>query len=146
MKLVVNGSAHEVDVPRTCRSCGCCAMSRPDGDEVRLRHRAVRRLHGAPRRRARALVRAAGGTSPAAAVTTIEGLAPEARTPCSGPGSPRTSPQCGYCQSGQIMSAVALLEQRRRRATRTSTRRCREHLPLRHVPAHPRRRPPRRRE
>jgi isoquinoline 1-oxidoreductase alpha subunit len=31
--------------------------------------------------------------------------------PCSKPGLPKTCPQCGYCQSGQIMSATALLAQ-----------------------------------
>ena len=47
--------------------------------------------------------------------------------------------QCGYCQSGQIMSAAALL------ATHAASRRCRhrrrhgrQHLPLRHLCAHPR--------
>ena len=32
-------------------------------------------------------------------------------------------PQCGYCQSGQIMAAAALLRTIRSRATRTSTAR-----------------------
>jgi aerobic-type carbon monoxide dehydrogenase small subunit (CoxS/CutS family) len=53
-------------------------------------------------------------------------------------------PQCGYCQSGQIMSAAALLASKPRPATPTSTRHVRQHLPLRHLPAHSRRHPPRR--
>ncbi len=51
-------------------------------------------------------------------------------------------PQCGYCQSGQIMSATALLEKN------PSPTRCRhrqrherQHLPLRHLFPHSRRHP-----
>lgn len=43
-------------------------------------------------------------------VTTIEGLAPkEAPHPCQRAWCALSVPQCGYCQSGQIMSAAALL-------------------------------------
>ena len=46
-------------------------------------------------------------------------------------------PQCGYCQSGQLMSAAALLAQQqeseRRRHRRGDER---QHLPLRHLRAH----------
>ena len=49
-------------------------------------------------------------------------------------------PQCGYCQSGQIMTAAALLAKnrhpRRRRHRRGDGR---QHLPLCHLRAHPRR-------
>ena len=52
--------------------------------------------------------------------------------------------QCGYCQSGQIMAAAALLEGQARADRRRHRRRAeRQHLPLRHLPADPRRRPPR---
>ncbi|MBM4777846.1 MAG: (2Fe-2S)-binding protein [Archangiaceae bacterium] len=45
------------------------------------------------------------------AVTTIEGLAPKENPhPCQRAWSELSVPQCGYCQSGQIMSAAALLE------------------------------------
>lgn len=45
------------------------------------------------------------------AVTTIEGLAPkESPHPCQRAWTELSVPQCGYCQSGQIMSAAALLE------------------------------------
>lgn len=45
-------------------------------------------------------------------VTTIEGLGtPENMHPVQQAWSDQSVPQCGYCQSGQIMSAVALLEQ-----------------------------------
>ncbi|MCU0694935.1 MAG: (2Fe-2S)-binding protein [Myxococcaceae bacterium] len=44
------------------------------------------------------------------AVTTIEGLAPkEAPHPCQRAWVELSVPQCGYCQSGQLMSAAALL-------------------------------------
>jgi isoquinoline 1-oxidoreductase subunit alpha len=44
------------------------------------------------------------------AVTTIEGLAPAATPhPCQRAWAELSVPQCGYCQSGQIMSAAALL-------------------------------------
>lgn len=47
-----------------------------------------------------------------AAVTTIEGLADgEALHPVQEAWLAHNVPQCGYCQSGQIMSAVALLNQ-----------------------------------
>jgi len=41
--------------------------------------------------------------------------------------------QCGYCQSGQIMSASALLAGNPIRTTPPSTLQCPEHLPLRHL-------------
>jgi isoquinoline 1-oxidoreductase alpha subunit len=42
-------------------------------------------------------------------VTTIEGLSAEHRHPVQGAWIAVDVPQCGYCQSGQIMSAAALL-------------------------------------
>ncbi len=42
-------------------------------------------------------------------VTTIEGLHPEGRHPVQLAWIEAQVPQCGYCQSGQIMSAAALL-------------------------------------
>jgi isoquinoline 1-oxidoreductase subunit alpha len=42
-------------------------------------------------------------------VTTIEGLSPEGRHPVQRAWVAEEVPQCGYCQSGQIMAAVALL-------------------------------------
>ena len=42
-------------------------------------------------------------------VTTIEGLAPEASHPLQKAWIAEQVPQCGYCQSGQIMQAAALL-------------------------------------
>ncbi len=42
-------------------------------------------------------------------VTTIEGLSPNADHPIQRAWLELDVPQCGYCQSGQIMSAAALL-------------------------------------
>jgi isoquinoline 1-oxidoreductase alpha subunit len=50
------------------------------------------------------LRRAAGST-----VTTIEGLSPDASHPLQKAWVAEQVPQCGYCQSGQIMQAATLL-------------------------------------
>jgi len=44
-------------------------------------------------------------------VTTIEGLSSDASHPVQKAWIAERVPQCGYCQSGQIMSAVDLLKQ-----------------------------------
>ena len=44
------------------------------------------------------------------AVTTIEGLDPKGDHPVQRAWRAHNVPQCGYCQSGQIMSAAALLD------------------------------------
>jgi isoquinoline 1-oxidoreductase alpha subunit len=43
-------------------------------------------------------------------VTTIEGLSPDASHPVQKAWLAELVPQCGYCQSGQIMSAADLLK------------------------------------
>jgi isoquinoline 1-oxidoreductase alpha subunit len=43
-------------------------------------------------------------------VTTIEGLSPDSSHPVQKAWLAERVPQCGYCQSGQIMSAVDLLK------------------------------------
>jgi aerobic-type carbon monoxide dehydrogenase small subunit (CoxS/CutS family) len=43
------------------------------------------------------------------AVTTIEGLSPDGSHPVQRAWIEEDVPQCGYCQSGQIMTAAALL-------------------------------------
>jgi isoquinoline 1-oxidoreductase alpha subunit len=42
-------------------------------------------------------------------ITTIEGLSPKASHPIQKAWLEQDVPQCGYCQSGQIMAAAALL-------------------------------------
>ncbi len=113
MKLNVNGKAVEVAVPAEtpllwvlreevgltgtkfgCGAalCGACTVH----------------VDGEPRR---ACVTAAGDIGDQA-ITTIEGLAQDgALHPLQQAWIDENVPQCGYCQSGQIMSAVALLAQ-----------------------------------
>jgi aerobic-type carbon monoxide dehydrogenase small subunit (CoxS/CutS family) len=62
-------------------------------------------LDGQPVRACVTPVSAVGGR----AITTIEGLHPTADHPLQHAWVEAQVPQCGYCQSGQIMSAAALL-------------------------------------
>jgi isoquinoline 1-oxidoreductase alpha subunit len=47
-------------------------------------------------------------------VTTIEGLSPSGTHPLQKAWIAEQVPQCGYCQSGQIMMAAALLEKNKK--------------------------------
>ena len=69
--------------------CGACTVHL-DGQAVRSCSIPVSALSGKP-------------------VVTIEGLDKEGRHPLQLAWSELSVPQCGYCQSGQIMSAAALL-------------------------------------
>jgi aerobic-type carbon monoxide dehydrogenase small subunit (CoxS/CutS family) len=62
-------------------------------------------LDGAPVRSCSLPLAAVAGR----AVTTIEGLGGDALHPVQQAWIEANTPQCGYCQSGQIMSAAALL-------------------------------------
>lgn len=64
-------------------------------------------LNGNPVRSCSLPVSAAVGQK----ITTIEGLSPNADHAVQKAWIAHQVPQCGYCQSGQIMSAVALLKQ-----------------------------------
>lgn len=44
-------------------------------------------------------------------ITTIEGLSPDAKHPVQQAWLAEDVPQCGYCQSGQIMAVAAFLKQ-----------------------------------
>jgi isoquinoline 1-oxidoreductase alpha subunit len=46
-----------------------------------------------------------------ASVVTIEGLSPDAKHPVQQAWLAEDVPQCGYCQSGQIMATAAFLKQ-----------------------------------
>ncbi len=48
----------------------------------------------------------------AAAITTIEGISTDGTHPVQRAWQELDVPQCGYCQAGQIMSAVALLKEK----------------------------------
>ena len=109
--LVVNGTQHDVDVPPDMPLLWVLARrARAHRHQIRLRHRAVRRLHGACGRPARPLLPAPVGSLAGRTVTTIEAIGD---TP-NGASVQKAwldleVVQCGYCQSGQIMSATALL-------------------------------------
>lgn len=64
-------------------------------------------LEGEAVRSCQTPVSAAEGMS----VTTIEGLDPEGNHPLQKAWRAQAVPQCGYCQTGQIMQAAALLKQ-----------------------------------
>ena len=65
-------------------------------------------MDGAPVRSCVMPVSAAAGKS----ITTIEGLSQNNDHPVQKAWIEAQVPQCGYCQSGQILSAVALLERK----------------------------------
>ena len=63
-------------------------------------------IDGEPRRSCVTRVESAVGKT----ITTIEGLSPEISHPLQKAWLEENVSQCGYCQPGQIMSAVALLQ------------------------------------
>jgi isoquinoline 1-oxidoreductase subunit alpha len=110
--LIVNGMRHQLEIePDTpllwvvrdelgltgtkfgcgIAQCGCCTVH-VDGEAMRSCSVAVGDIDGKN-------------------VTTIEGLSPDSRHPVQVAWLAEDVPQCGYCQSGQIMTAVALLKQ-----------------------------------
>ncbi len=114
-KFTLNGEAREVDVPGGdpllwvlresleltgtkfgcgIGQCGACTVL----------------LNGQPIRSCQFPVSGVEG----AEVTTIEGLSPYGNHPVQRAWVEEQVPQCGYCQSGQILSAVALLATRER--------------------------------
>ena len=113
VSLRVNGATHEVDVePAT----PLLYVLRNDlglhGPRFGCGLAPVRRLHGHHRRRRDALVhhadlraRAARSRRSKASRKTASCIRSSKR------GSTSRSPQCGYCQNGQIMTAKALLDQ-----------------------------------
>ena len=112
VKLNINGQAHDVDVdPETpllwvlrdtlgmtgtkygcgIAQCGACSVHL-DGTVVRSCQLQVGSIEGK--------------------ITTIEGLSPHSTHPVQLAWLQHQVPQCGYCQSGQIMAAVALLAEK----------------------------------
>jgi isoquinoline 1-oxidoreductase alpha subunit len=114
--LNINGKVHEVDVePETpllwvireqigltgtkygcgIAQCGACSVH----------------LDGAVTRSCSIRV---GDLQPTARIVTIEGLSDSSSHPVQRAWAELDVPQCGYCQSGQIMAAAALLAQTQR--------------------------------
>jgi isoquinoline 1-oxidoreductase subunit alpha len=110
MKLNVNGSERDVEAPADMpllwvlrdlmgltgtkfgcgiAQCGACTVH----------------IDGAPLRACVTPVSAVAGKK----ITTIEGLSADGQHPVQQAWTELDVVQCGYCQSGQIMSAVALL-------------------------------------
>jgi isoquinoline 1-oxidoreductase alpha subunit len=110
MKLLVNGDEHEVSVPDEMpllwvlrdvlgltgtkygcgmAQCGACTVL-VDGQPIRSCVRPAAAVAGR-------------------AITTIEGLSPRGDHPVQRAWTEVDVVQCGYCQSGQIMAAAALL-------------------------------------
>jgi isoquinoline 1-oxidoreductase subunit alpha len=58
----------------------------------------------------RACVRPVGSVSAAAKIVTIEGLSKDASHPVQKAWAALDVPQCGFCQTGMIMAAAALLK------------------------------------
>jgi isoquinoline 1-oxidoreductase alpha subunit len=113
LELNVNGTPHSVDLePDTpllwvlrdqldltgtkfgcgVGACGACTVL----------------MDGQPTRSCVVAVSAAAGK----AVTTIEGLSTDRSHPVQRAWLEESVPQCGYCQSGMILAAVALLRQK----------------------------------
>ena len=74
-------------------------------------------------------------------IVTIEGLSRNGDHPVQKAWLALDVPQCGYCQAGQIMAAAALLKKKPKPTDADIDAGHDQHLPLRHLPAHPRRHP-----
>jgi isoquinoline 1-oxidoreductase alpha subunit len=73
-------------------------------------------------------------------ITTIEGVRGREAVAVQRAWIARDVPQCGYCLSGQVMSAIALLKEvRATHRSRHRPRHERQHLPMCHLRSHPRR-------
>jgi aerobic-type carbon monoxide dehydrogenase small subunit (CoxS/CutS family) len=113
MKLTVNGKSHDLDVEGDTPllwvirdevgltgtkfgcgvgACGACTVL----------------LEGEPTRSCVLPLSAVGGR----AITTIEGLSADKSHPLQRAWIAESVPQCGYCQSGMILTAAALLQRK----------------------------------
>jgi len=113
VKLDINGNAHSIEVEGDTpllwvlreqfgmtgtkygcgvAQCGACTVH----------------VDGAPMRSCSVPVSSVAGKK----IVTIEGLSPDSSHPVQKAWAQLDVPQCGYCQSGQIMAAVALLKRK----------------------------------
>ena len=67
---------------------------------------------------------------------TIEGLGAAGEHPLQKAWAAANVPQCGYCQSGQIMAAAALLKENPKPSDADIEAAMSEHLPVRHLHPH----------
>ncbi len=110
--LVLNGKdSHPRRRSQHAPALGHPGKRRPARHQVRLRHGPVRCLHRAAGRHRGTFLRAAVSAVAGKRVTTIEGIQSKPGKAVQDAWVKLQVPQCGYCQSGQIMSATALLEQ-----------------------------------
>ena len=82
-----------------------------------------------------------GDVSATDRIVTIEGLSPNSSHPVQKAWAAVDVPQCGYCQSGQIMAAAALLKKNTQADRHRHRRGHDQHLSLRHLSARTHRRP-----
>jgi aerobic-type carbon monoxide dehydrogenase small subunit (CoxS/CutS family) len=108
--IVVNGKRHQVDAEADTpllwvlrENIGLTGTK--FGCGIALCGACTVHLDGEPIRSCVTPVSAAKGKK----ITTIEGLSPDGSHPVQKAWIAEEVPQCGYCQSGQIMSAAALL-------------------------------------
>jgi isoquinoline 1-oxidoreductase alpha subunit len=111
-KLNINGRIRDVQVEAdTAAAVGPPRAGGADRHQVRLRRRAVRRvLRASQRRLVRSCSLPVGSVKPTDKIVTIEGLSATSSHPVQKAWAALDVPQCGYCQSGQIMAAAALLK------------------------------------
>ncbi len=110
IRLVVNGRPRDVDAPPDTPLLWVIRESlaltgTKYGCGMALCGACTVHLDGQPMRSCVTPVSAAAGK----AITTIEGLGEKGLHPVQQAWIAEEVPQCGYCQSGQIMAAVALL-------------------------------------
>lgn len=111
MKLTVNGVEREVDLPEDTPLLwalrdGLGMTGTKYGCGMALCGACTVHVDGQPTRSCVTPIAAVAGR----AITTIEGLSDDASHPVQRAWLEADVAQCGYCQSGQIMGALALLQ------------------------------------